>query len=174
MEDLQSDLNAIVNNFEKILTLHNPKNLQPDLISHVKVEAYDTLMILKELASIVKIDSSTLEIKPFDILLLKNIEKELWNLQKGTIIKEKDRLLFILPTLTTDTILSIVKKTKPLLEEHKIKIRNIRQKYIDNMKKDNDNNKDMVKKNTDNIQKYINEANNKLEYLFVNFEKKLL
>lgn len=173
MDDLQNRLQEIVESFRKVINLNNPYNLQPDFISHYKVSAYGTNMLIRDLASIAKIDNFTLEVKPFDKHLIKNIEQVLWNSKKGTVVNNKSCLLFQLPPITTSVIEGIVKSTKTLLETFKQKVKNARHDYLNEFKKQ-EKDKVNVSKESEAIQTYINQANDNLQEIFNNFQNKLI
>ncbi|MFH1712616.1 MAG: ribosome recycling factor [Candidatus Jacksonbacteria bacterium] len=128
-------LNTYKTQFENIIELLKQEitklrtsRAAPSLVEDIAVEVYGgSRMQLKELASISVPEPRSLVIKPWDKNLIKDIEKGLINsnLEFNPIV-ETDILRIQLPELTQETREKLVKKLHGMLEQNRIKLRQIR------------------------------------------------
>jgi ribosome recycling factor len=99
----------------------------PSLVENIKIEAYETINPLKNLASITLDDPKTLIVQPWDKSLVDTIQKAIEASSLG--IKSaavKDFIRIVLPPLTEERRITLVKLLKEKLEEARISIRKAR------------------------------------------------
>ncbi len=102
----------------------------------MKVEAYGSLVPLKQVAAVSVPEARTLEIRPWDPTTLVDIEKALQKADVGAMPQSDGKMLRIsLPMMTEDRRKDLVKGLKKLGEEFKIAIRNERQDALNKIKK---------------------------------------
>ena len=108
----------------------------PMMLESVKVEAYGTLVPLKQVAAVSVPEARTLEIRPWDPTTLTDIEKALQKADVGAMPQSDGKMLRInLPMMTADRRKDLVKVLKKLGEEFKIAVRNERQDALNKVKK---------------------------------------
>ncbi len=110
------------------------------LVDQVKVEYYNTLTPLNQVANITIPDNRTLEIKPWDPAILQEIEKAIFKSEIGITPNNDGKVIRLsMPPLTEERRKDFVKMVKKHAEEGKVAVRNIRQdanKALDQLKKD--------------------------------------
>lgn len=108
----------------------------PMMLESVKVEAYGSLVPLKQVAAVSVPEARTLEIRPWDPTTLVDIEKALQKADVGAMPQSDGKMLRIsLPMMTEDRRKDLVKGLKKLGEEFKIAVRNERQDALNKIKK---------------------------------------
>lgn len=146
----------------------------PALLDGVHVESYGTLQPLKNTASISIEDPKTLRVIPWDKSLNKDIEKALHEANLGFSIALDDAgVRVIIPGLTTETRAKLVKIAKDRMEDARITVRKIREEILSNLK----NQKlpeDTFERAKDEVQKFVDGANDSLEGLFTKKENEIL
>lgn len=152
-------------NFKKLYT----SRVNPDLVSGIIVNAYDSDLKLEELSNISIPSARTILIKPFDLSIMDNIVK---GMQKHkpefSPIVQSDCIKIILNPPTEETRKKSVKEAKEFLENSKVHLRNVRKDYVNELKS--------LKLSEDLEKKYLNqldlEIKNMNSKLVVSFEVK--
>lgn len=108
----------------------------PQLLENIKVEYYGSTISLNQVASIIQLDAKTLEIKPWDISILPEIEKQIFKSELGlTPQNDGKKIILRLPPLSQERRLELVKVIKKMSEEFRISIRNERREVNEKLKK---------------------------------------
>ena len=108
----------------------------PMMLESVKVEAYGSVVPLKQVAAVSVPEARTLEIRPWDPSTLQDIEKALQKADVGAMPQSDGKMLRIsLPMMTEDRRKDLVKVLKKLGEEFRVGIRNERQDALNKVKK---------------------------------------
>lgn len=141
----------------------------PSLLDNVMVDSYGSKMPIKHVAAISTEDPKTLRIVPWDTSMIKNIEQGIAASNLGVSTSpDSTSIRVIFPDLTTERRTLLSKLVKEKLEEAKISIRKEREKTINSItdaKKEGEISEDEQGGLKDNLQKLIDETNNKLETL---------
>ncbi|QQR50128.1 ribosome recycling factor [Candidatus Nomurabacteria bacterium] len=138
----------------------------PAILDGITVESYGTMQTLKNVASIGIEDAKTLKIAPWDKSLIPEIQKAIGAANIGLSTAPDDTgVRVIFPMLTTETRERLVKVVKERLEDARITIRKEREEEQSNMK-DAAMSEDEHFRAKEELQKYVDEANKKLEGLF--------
>ena len=168
VEDAQSgmekSLNALDVAFKKIRT----GRATPSLLDSIKVDYYEKLTPLSQVASISIEDAKTLAIVPWEKGIVQQIEKAISESDLGiNPATSGDTIRVILPDLTEETRRDFIKKAKAEAENAKVSIRNVRREGNSQLKeflKEKEISEDDEKKfekevqnNTDNHIKIIDE-----------------
>lgn len=151
---------------------------KPSLIEDLKVEAYETAMTLKELASITAPDPHSLLVSPWDKAILKEIEKAIAtsDLHLAPII-DNDLIRVQVPPLTEETRRDLVKLVYQKIESSRRLIRQVRNEIkgeIESQKGKPDISEDDIKKWLNELQKIVEEFMNQLKNLGETKEKELM
>ena len=108
----------------------------PALIENVMIEAYDSRMRLKELATITAPEPRMLVVTPFDQSTLKAIEKGIQAAGLGLNPAAQGRFLrLILPDLSAERRQEYVKVCKKMAEDGRVAIRTERRQGLELLKK---------------------------------------
>ena len=105
------------------------------LVEHVQVDYYNTPTPLKGLATISIPDARTIQIQPWDVSILGEIEKAVLKSDMGLTPTNDGKLIRIqIPPLTEERRLELTKVIKRLAEEGRVSVRNIRHEAIEAVK----------------------------------------
>jgi ribosome recycling factor len=150
----------------------------PAVLDSVKVDVYGSLLGIKELASVVIEGARTLRISPWEKSQVKEIEKAIAvaNLGVSTVVDDQGvRVNF--PELTADRRKEIARAAKEKMEDAKKQVRLHRDAVIKDLQtkeKAGGMGEDDSFRLKNEAQKMVDEANKKLEELYVKKEKELL
>ena len=99
----------------------------PTLLDDIKVDYYDTLTPLTQLANISVEDAKTIAIIPWEKAVVQEIEKAIMESELGlNPATSGDTIRVILPDLTEETRKEFIKKAKSEAENTRVSIRNVR------------------------------------------------
>ena len=148
------------------------------LIEHIKVEAYDNVMPLNQVASLSAPDPHTLMVQPWDRNLIKVIEKAILKSELGLNPNNDGVVLRIpIPRLTEERRHEIVKLVHKLAEETKVALRRIRSdavKDVEKLEKDKVISEDDKFRGVDELQKAVDRYIAKIHELLKAKEKEVL
>lgn len=149
----------------------------PALLDNVKIESYGTYMSILQLGSISIEDVRTLRISAWDAGQVVAIEKGIREADLGvSVVTDSSGLRVIFPELTSERRVQLLKLAKNKLEDARISVRSVRDdemKEIERQFKANEIGEDDKFTLKENIQKAVEETNNKLESLFNSKEREL-
>ncbi len=122
------EFQAAIDHLHKELGALRTGRATPALVEDIPVSAYDSMMEIKGLASISAQDAKTLVIDPWDKGLIRNIEKGIRDAGVGlSPVVDGSTIRIMMPPMTEDNRIAMVKKMKEYLEEAKIRIRGVRE-----------------------------------------------
>ena len=120
---MEKSLSALDVAFKKIRT----GRATPSLLDSIKVNYYDKLTPLAQVASISIEDAKTLAIAPWEKGIVQEIEKAISESELGlNPATSGDTIRVILPDLTEETRRDFIKKAKAEAENAKVSVRNVR------------------------------------------------
>jgi ribosome recycling factor len=150
---MKSSIEAFSNDLKNIRT----GRVSPDILKTIIIDSYGSKMPLTQLSNINNIDNMTLSINIWDASLTKNVEKSILESNLGaTPQTDGNNILLKFPDLTAERRQELVKLISEASEKYKVSIRNIRRKFIDNIKnleKDKSISEDESKKFQEDVQK---------------------
>ncbi|MEI0739965.1 ribosome recycling factor [Paenibacillus sp. JTLBN-2024] len=149
----------------------------PALLDRVQVEYYGTMTPLNQLANINTPDSRTLLIQPWDKSSLADIERAILKSDLGlTPANDGNTIRLVIPPLTEERRMELVKMTKKFGEEAKVAIRNIRRDANDDIKKmeKTDISEDESRRHQDDIQKTTDKFIAEVDKVLVAKEKEIM
>lgn len=120
---LEKSLEFLKGELNKIRT----GRVTPALLDNVKINAYESLLSVREVGTISVVDGQTLQITPWDKSLLENIEKDIRKSDLGlnpSVIN--DAVMVPVPTLTEERRKEFTRLVSAKVEEAKSSIRNVR------------------------------------------------
>lgn len=175
---LKADLAATESWLQKELGQIRTGRANPSVLDSVLVDAYGSAMPLNQVASVTSEGPRTIRIAPWDLPLVKSIEKSIVaaNLGLSVAVDEKGvRVSF--PELTGERRKEIVKSAKEKLEQGKIQVRKHRDAVvsdIDKKEKEGGMGKDDAFRAKADMQKLVDDANKKLADMMDKKEKEIL
>jgi ribosome recycling factor len=150
----------------------------PMILDGVSVDSYGARVPLKNVASVSIEDPKTLRIVPWDKNQIKEIEKAIISSNLGlSVAVDGSGIRAIFPQLTTETRQTLVKVLKEKLEEARITVRKERERILDEvqkLEKDGKMTEDDKFRAKEDLQKVIDEINQKLENVFQKKENEVL
>ncbi|ACC98261.1 Ribosome recycling factor [Elusimicrobium minutum Pei191] len=106
------------------------------LIENIRVDYYGTPTPLKQMAMINVTDARTLEISPWDISALNEIDKTLQKADLGASPVNDGKIIrIVLPNMTEDRRKMLVKNVSKMSEDFKVAVRNERRDVLEKLKK---------------------------------------
>ncbi|MDR2391553.1 MAG: ribosome recycling factor [Planctomycetota bacterium] len=139
----------------------------PALLDGVKVNAYGSEIPVKQCANISVPEARQLMLKPFDLGLLKEIEKAILASDLGVTPQNDGKLIrLIVPPLTEDRRKKLVQEVKSGGEDAKVTARNARRdgiKELEDIQKRKEISEDELKRLRDKVQELLKEYEKKID-----------
>lgn len=152
-ESMDKSIDALKNEFKRVRT----GRASPSLLDGIRVEYYGTITPLNQMASLSVPESRLIIIQPWDVSVIKDIEKAILKSDLGLTPSNDGKLIRIsIPPLTEEGRKQLVKVIYKKSEEHRIAVRNIRRDSNDllkGLKKDGEISEDDAFKSQDQVQK---------------------
>ena len=105
------------------------------LVEHLQVDYYNTPTPLKGLATISIPDARTIQIQPWDVSIVGEIEKSILKSDLGLTPNNDGKVLRIqIPPLTEERRLELTKIIRRVAEEGRVAVRNVRHEAIETIK----------------------------------------
>jgi ribosome recycling factor len=173
-ESMQKSIDALENDLKKIRTGRASLSILDD----IRVDYYGTLTPLNQMASLSTPESRLITIQPWDVSVIKNVEKAILKSDLGLMPSSDGKVIRIsIPPLTEERRKQLVKVIYKKSEEHKISIRNVRRDTNDllkSLKKDGEISEDDAFKAQDQVQKITDEHIKLIDDVCKNKEKEIL
>lgn len=142
----------------------------PALVENIHVEAYGSQTALKNVAQIMVPDPKSIQIKPFDPGIIKDIERAILASNLGITPNNDGKLVRLaMPPLTEERRKQLVHHVKELCEQQRISLRNLRRdvlKKADQAKKEHALTEDEHKKLDKQISDLLKEEEKKIDDSF--------
>ena len=171
---MEKSLSALDVAFKKIRT----GRATPSLLDTIKVNYYDKLTPLAQVASISIEDAKTLAIAPWEKGIVQEIEKAISESELGlNPATSGDTIRVILPDLTEETRRDFIKKAKSEAENAKVSVRNVRREGNSQLKeflKEKEISEDEERQGEEEIQKLTDLFVEKVDAALEAKEKDLL
>jgi ribosome recycling factor len=149
----------------------------PAILDNVQVNAYGSMMPIKQVATVGVEDARTLRVSPFDQSLTKDIERGIMEADLGLgITADSSSIRVSFPELTGERRAEFVKIAKAKLEEARTAVRIARDecwKDIQEVEKGGDMSEDEKFRAKDDMQKKVDAMNDELERLFAKKEAEM-
>ena len=126
---------ALDHTLHEFASIHTGK-ATPAMVEGVMVEAYGSMMRLKECAAITTPDSRLIQIQPWDAGLAKAIEKAIQAANLGFNPQIDGKIIRVpLPDMSRERRQEFVKTAARIAEEGRVHIRNVRRDVMESLKK---------------------------------------
>lgn len=150
----------------------------PALLDRITVDAYGSQVPLKQVASISSPDGRSLQISVFDKSQVGAVRKAIETSDLGLNPNvDGQNVRLSIPPLNEERRKDLVKVIKKKSEEHKVAVRNLRHKAVDEIKglqKSGEITEDGVKRGGEQVQKITDKFIKQIDELVANKEKEIM
>ncbi len=162
----KSQFDTVLDHLHKELSTLRTGRATPALVEDIRVNAYDSIMELKGLASVSVHDAKTIVIDPWDKGLIQAIEKGIRDAGTGLSPSTDGGIIrIVLPSMTEETRVKLVKLMKEKLEDARISLRGVRENVREEIlekEKNKDMSEDEKFKLLDELEKLTKEFNEEI------------
>ena len=148
------------------------------ILDGLKVDYYGTLTPLNQMATLAVPESRLITIQPWDVSVIKDIEKAILKSDLGLTPANDGKILRIsIPPLTEERRKELVKLVHKMCEDHKVSVRNARRdsnEFLKSLKKDGDISEDEAFKAQEEVQKITDEHVKLIDECYTKKEKEIL
>ncbi len=148
------------------------------LLDGIRVDYYGTPTPLGQMASLSVPESRLIAIQPWDVSIIKDIEKAIMKSDLGLTPSNDGKIVRIsIPPLTEDRRKELVKVVNKICEEHRVAVRNIRRdsnEYLKGMKKEGEISEDDAYKGQEQVQKITDDFIKTIDTTYKEKEKEIL
>src|SRR5215470_17856696 len=175
---LKSRMDKAVEDFRREMAAVRTGRATVHMLDSVKVNYYDSLMPVNQIAQVHAPDAQLITVTPFDPSAMGEIEKAIRSADLGLNPMNDGKMIRIpVPPLTEERRKEMVKHLHKILEEHRTAVRNIRRDGNDAIKKQMKDKKiteDEERRALEEIQKLTDDEIKKMEELCKAKEKELM
>ena len=179
------DYTNIKEKMEKTISVYNEKlsevragRANPAILNKVKIDYYGTPTPINQVAGVSVPEARMIVIQPWDISVLKDIEKAILTSDIGINPNNDGKVIRLtFPELTEERRKELVKDIKKMAEECKVAVRNTRRDGIDQAKKeqkDGEMTEDDLKQAESKIQELTDKAIEEIDKVLANKENEIL
>lgn len=173
-EKMDKTISVLNENFAEI----RAGRANPAILNKIKVDYYGVPTPISQVAGISVPEARLIVIQPWDISILKELEKAILASDIGITPNNDGKVLRLaFPELNEERRKEIVKEIKKIAEESKVSIRSIRREGLDNVKKeqkDGNITEDDLKNAETQIQKLTDNKIEKIDEVLANKEKEVM
>ena len=135
LEEVKKKMEKSLKNFKEELSHIRTGRASIALLEAIKVDCYGTKMSIPQIATVNVVEGKMLVIQPWDINLVKEIEKAIQKSDLGiNPTSDGKTIKLIMPPLTEERRKELIKVASKLAEEARIAIRNIRRDVLEKFK----------------------------------------
>ena len=176
--EIKEKMDKTISVFEENLSEIRAGRANPAILNKIKVNYYGVPTPISQVAGISVPEARLIVIQPWDMGILKEIEKEILKSDIGINPNNDGKVIRLnFPELNEERRKEIVKEVKKLAEEAKIAVRSIRRDYIDQfrkMQKNSEITEDELKSAEEEVQKITDTKIDEIDKILENKEKEVL
>lgn len=177
-DEIKEKMEKSISVFEENLSEIRAGRANPAILNKIKVDYYGVPTPISQVAGISVPEARLIVIQPWDMGILKEIEKEILKSDIGINPNNDGKVIRLnFPELNEERRKEIVKEVRKLAEEARIAIRSIRRDSIDQyrkMQKNSEITEDELKAAEEEIQKITDSKTDIIDNLLANKEKEVL
>ena len=174
----EEKMNKTISVFQENLSEIRAGRANPAILNKITVDYYGVPTPINQVAGISVPEARMILIQPWDISLLKEIEKEILKSDIGINPNNDGKVIrLVFPELNEERRKEIVKDIRKLAEEAKVAIRSIRRDAIDEAKdlqKKSEITEDDLKQEEEQIQKLTDKKVEEIDTLLAQKEKEIM
>jgi len=173
-ERMQKAIEDLKNDLKRVRTGRASLNI----LDGIRVDYYGTLTPLSQMASLAVPESRLITIQPWDVSVIKEIEKAILRSDLGLTPSSDGKLVRInIPPLTEERRKQLVKVIYKMSEDHKVAVRNIRRdanELLKDAKKESEIAEDEMFKGQEQVQQITDEHIKLIDETIRKKEKEIL
>ncbi|MGD2269806.1 MAG: ribosome recycling factor [Desulfobacterales bacterium] len=173
-DNMKKSITSLENEFKRIRT----GRASLSILDGIRVDYYGTPTPLNQMASLSVPESRLISIQPWDVSVIKEIEKAILKSDLGLTPSSDGKIIRIaIPPLTEERRRELVKVVNKISEDHKVAVRNLRRDandMIKDLKKEGEVSEDEAFKAQEQIQTITDEHINLIDDINKNKEKEIL
>ncbi len=173
-ESMGKSIAALQNELKRVRT----GRASLSILDGIRVDYYGTPTPLNQIASLSVPESRLITLQPWDVSVIKEIEKAIMKSDLGLTPSSDGKIIRIsIPPLTEDRRKKLVKVVNKMCEDYKVAVRNIRRdanELIKGLKKDGEISEDDAFKAQDRVQKITDEQIKLIDSIYKDKEKEIL
>ena len=173
-EKMNKTISVLQENFSEV----RAGRANPAILNKIRVDYYGSPTPINQVAGISVPEARLIVIQPWDISLLKEIEKEILKAEIGINPNNDGKVIRLaFPELNEERRKELVKEVKKMAEDSKVSIRSIRREAMDEAKKlqkDNQMTEDELKGAEDKIQKLTDNKIAEIDKILAEKEKEIM
>lgn len=177
-DDIINKMDKTVGVFENNLAEVRAGRANPAILNKIKIDYYGVPTPISQVAGISVPEARLIVIQPWDLGILKEIEKEILKSDIGINPNNDGKVIRLsFPELNEERRKEIVKSIKKMAEESKIAVRSIRRDGIEEFKKeqkDSEITEDELRMAEEEIQKITDKKIAEIDTLLDNKEKEVM
>lgn len=175
---LEEKMKKSVSVYEENLAEVRAGRANPSILNKIKVDYYGVPTPINQVAGISVPEARLIVIQPWDLGILKEIEKEILKSDIGINPNNDGKVIRLnFPELNEERRKELVKEVKKMAEEAKIAVRAIRRdaiEYYRKMQKDSEITEDELKTAEEDVQKITDKNVNEIDKILENKEKEIM
>jgi ribosome recycling factor len=173
-ENMSKSIEALKRELKRIRT----GRASLSILDGIKVDYYGTPTALNQMATLAVPESRLITIQPWDVSVIKDIEKAILKSDLGLTPSSDGKIIRIsIPPLTEERRKELVKVIHKMCEDHKVSVRNIRRdanELVKSLKKDGDISEDEAYRSQEEVQKITDEYIKLIDECYKEKEKEIL
>ena len=177
-DEMKEKMDKTISLYEENLSEIRAGRANPAILNKVKVNYYGVPTPISQVAGISVPEARLIVIQPWDLGILKEIEKEILKSDIGINPNNDGKVIRLnFPELNEERRKEIVKEVKKLAEEAKIAVRSIRRDSIDQfrkMQKNSEITEDELKSGEEEVQKITDSKIEEIDKILESKEKEVL
>lgn len=173
----KKELDEILTKADTELSKLRGSRIDPEIVYGIMVEAYGGKSPIRNIANVSVIDAKTLTITPWDKGLVDQVFKDMQKAEmSASYVREGDKVRVIFPDMTQERRQEMVKMMLKEVEDYRVSIRNIRQKYMQDIDAQQKSglSEDLARRMREEGETETKDANQRLEKLKEEKEKEIL
>ncbi len=178
MEDLKHRMEKAVESTQKELSGLRAGRASPDLLDHVRVDAYGSPTPINQVANVSAPEARLLTVNVWDASLTKAVEKGIAEAGLGLNPQAEGQMIRVpIPELSEERRAEMAKVSGKYAENGRVAVRNVRRDGMDTAKKaekDGDISEDEHRKLSDQIQKLTDEFIKKIDEAAARKEEEIM
>ena len=175
---IQEKMEKTISNFAERLSEIRAGRANPAILNKVKIDYYGTPTPINQMAGISVPEARLIVIQPWDVSVLKDIEKAILASDIGINPNNDGKVIRLaFPELNEERRKEIVKEIRKMAEEAKVAIRSIRREAIDDAREEEKNSiitEDDLKLAENNVQKLTDKNVEEIDKILANKEKEIM
>lgn len=176
--DLQEKMEKTINVYSEKLAEVRAGRANPAILNKIKIDYYGTSTPINQVAGVSVPEARLIVIQPWDISVLKEIEKAILASDIGINPNNDGKVIRLaFPELNEERRKELVKDIKKMAEESKVAIRSIRRDGIEQAKaeqKEGNMTEDELKQAETEIQKMTDKKVEEIDQILANKEKEIM